>query len=94
MSLSANLVIVVCLAYVTLLFGVAAWADRRTRQGRARFLQGPLVYVFNQPITHFGVPQVVIYLFVVWLLLIMGTAMLTHLLPPETGDTTNGPEAD
>jgi hypothetical protein len=31
---------------------------------------------------------------VVWLLLIMGTAMLTHLLPPETGDTTNGPEAD
>ncbi|MGK2229750.1 MAG: hypothetical protein ACI9GK_003600 [Devosia sp.] len=60
----------------------------------ALLLVPPLVYVFNQPITHFGVPQVVIYLFVVWLLLIMGTAMLTHLLPPETGDTTNGPEAD
>ncbi|MBS3848599.1 hypothetical protein KD146_07805 [Devosia sp. BSSL-BM10] len=60
----------------------------------ALLLVPPLVYVFNQPITHFGVPQVVIYLFVVWLLLIMGTAMLTHLLPSETGDTTNGPEAD
>ncbi|MFT7027131.1 MAG: Na+/proline symporter/nitrogen-specific signal transduction histidine kinase [Paracoccaceae bacterium] len=47
MNLSANLVIVVCLAYVTLLFGVAAWADRRTRQGRARFLQGPLVYTLS-----------------------------------------------
>lgn len=43
----------------------------------------PLVYVFNQPISHFGVPQIVIYLFVVWLVLIIGTALLTRALPPE-----------
>jgi putative effector of murein hydrolase LrgA (UPF0299 family) len=41
----------------------------------------PLVFVFNQHIRHFGVPQIVIYLFVVWVLLIVGTAVLTHYLP-------------
>ncbi len=50
----------------------------------------PLVYVFNQAITHFGIPQIVFYLFAVWLLLILGTALLTHALPPD--DT--GPEPD
>jgi hypothetical protein len=46
----------------------------------------PLVYVFNQPIVHFGIPQIVFYLFAVWLLLIIGTALLTRALPPdETG---------
>ncbi len=46
----------------------------------------PLVYVFNQPITHFGIPQIVFYLFAVWLLLIAGTALLARALPPdETG---------
>ena len=44
----------------------------------------PLVYVFDQPIAHFGIPQIVVYLFVVWLLLIVGTALLTHALPRET----------
>ena len=43
----------------------------------------PLVYVFDQPITHFGVPQIVFYLFAVWLLLIIGTALLTRALPPD-----------
>lgn len=43
----------------------------------------PLVYVFDQPIAHFGIPQIVVYLFVLWLLLIVGTAVLTHALPRE-----------
>lgn len=60
----------------------------------ALLLVPPLVNVFNQPISHFGMPQIVIYLFVVWLLLILGIAGLTHLLPPEIVDPVNGPEAD
>jgi hypothetical protein len=47
MTLTPNLVIAVCIAYVAFLFGVAAWADRRTRQGRARILQGPVVYTLS-----------------------------------------------
>jgi len=43
----------------------------------------PLVYVFDQPIDHFGIPQIVVYLFALWLLLIVGTALLTHALPRE-----------
>ena len=43
----------------------------------------PLVYVFDQPIAHFGIPQIVFYLFAVWLILIVGTALLTHALPPD-----------
>jgi len=54
----------------------------------------PLVYVFNQPITHFGIPQIVLYLFGVWLLLIAGTAALTHLLPPEEANADNRAEDD
>lgn len=50
----------------------------------------PLVYVFNQPIAHFGIPQIVFYLFAVWLLLIIGTALLTHALPPEAPDADPG----
>ncbi len=38
----------------------------------------------NQNISHFGVPQIVIYLFVVWAALIAGTALLTHYLPRHT----------
>ena len=44
----------------------------------AMLLLPPLVYVFNQPITHFGIPQIVFYLFAVWLLLITGMALLTR----------------
>ena len=50
----------------------------------------PLVYVFNQPIAHFGIPQIVLYLFAVWLLLIVGTALLTHALPREGSDDGPG----
>lgn len=56
----------------------------------ALMLVPPLVYVFNQPISHFGVPQIVIYLFVVWLLLILGTAVLTRALPREEPDPSSG----
>jgi hypothetical protein len=47
----------------------------------------PLVYVFDQPISHFGIPQIVLYLFLLWLLLIVGTALLTRALPPENPGT-------
>lgn len=46
----------------------------------------PLVYVFDQPIAHFGIPQIVLYLFALWLLLIIGTALLTHAVPPQDPD--------
>ena len=41
----------------------------------------PLVLVFNQRNSLFGVPQIVIYLFAVWGLLILGAAVLTRYLP-------------
>ena len=50
----------------------------------------PLVYVFDQPIAHFGIPQIVLYLFAVWLLLIVGTAVLTHALSREESGTDPG----
>lgn len=52
----------------------------------------PLVSVFNQPISHWGLPQTVLYLFALWLLLIAGTALLNHFVPPEPTDPDN--EAD
>jgi len=60
----------------------------------ALLLVPPLVYVFNQPLIHFGIPQIVIYLFGVWLLLILGTAALTRVLPPDSADPANGAEGD
>ncbi|MBD8064750.1 hypothetical protein IC608_04585 [Devosia sp. PTR5] len=54
----------------------------------ALLLVPPLVIIFNQPIVHFGVPQVVLYLFGVWLALIVGTALLTRFLPRDArGDS-------
>lgn len=50
----------------------------------------PLVFVFNQPIAHLGIPQIVFYLFAVWLLLIVGTALLTHALPPDETNAEPG----
>jgi hypothetical protein len=58
----------------------------------ALLLLPPLVMVFNQPVSHGGVPQIVIYLFVVWLLLIGGTALLNRALPAEPARTSG--EAD
>lgn len=46
----------------------------------------PLAHIFNRPVTHLGVPQVVIYLFAVWLLMIGGTALLTHFLPRQPAE--------
>jgi hypothetical protein len=46
----------------------------------------PLVYIFSQPISHFGVPQVVIYLFAWWALIIAATALLTHWMPRDSAD--------
>lgn len=60
----------------------------------ALLLVPPLVYVFNQPISHFGVPQIVIYLFLVWLVLILGTAALTRSLPREEPDPSSPVEDD
>ena len=56
----------------------------------AMLLLPPLVYVFNQPITHFGIPQIVFYLFAVWLLLITGMALLTRALPPDADGSGPG----
>jgi hypothetical protein len=55
----------------------------------ALLLLPPLVLVFNQPISHFGLPQIVVYLFVVWLLLIGATGLLSHRLPPEPARPRN-----
>jgi hypothetical protein len=52
----------------------------------------PLVHVFNQPIFHFGIPQIVFYLFVVWLLLIGATALLARALPRD--DTAEPGDGD
>tara|TARA_R110002020_G_scaffold28563_9_gene90913 strand:- start:2380 stop:2613 length:234 start_codon:yes stop_codon:yes gene_type:complete len=60
----------------------------------ALLLVPPLVYVFNQPIAHGGIPQIVIYLFTVWLLLILGTAVLNRSLPPDSADPQSGAEGD
>lgn len=52
----------------------------------AMLMLPPLVHVFNQNITHFGVPQIVFYLFAVWLALIIGTALLNRALPGDAPD--------
>ncbi|SEQ60654.1 hypothetical protein SAMN05428969_3676 [Devosia sp. YR412] len=46
----------------------------------------PLVYVFDQNISHFGIPQIVFYLFALWLLLVIGTGLLAHAMPRDPGD--------
>lgn len=46
----------------------------------------PLVNVFNQSITHFGIPQIVFYLFAVWMLLVVGTALLVRAMPRDEPD--------
>ena len=53
----------------------------------------PAAYVFSQPISHFGIPQIVFYLFAVWLLMIVGTGLLTRAMPKEDTDA-DGNEAE
>jgi hypothetical protein len=73
-------------------------ADRRKLKGGmllltilgAALMLPPLVYVFDQPIAHFGIPQIVLYLFALWLALIVGTALLTHALPREGSQADPG----
>ncbi len=43
----------------------------------------PVVTLFNHDATFLGMPQIVVYLFSVWLLLILGTVALTHFLAPD-----------
>jgi len=43
----------------------------------------PLVHLFNHHTRILGVPQIVLYLFGVWALLIAGTLILTRRLPPD-----------
>lgn len=50
----------------------------------------PLVYLFNQPHSHFGIPQIVLYLFGWWIIMIAGTAVLTHFLPRSDSGAEGG----
>ncbi|MET0437292.1 MAG: hypothetical protein ABW043_07345 [Devosia sp.] len=52
----------------------------------------PLVHLFNHDFTVLGVPQIVFYLFGVWLALIVGTGVLTSRLSPER--PANGEEGE
>jgi len=53
----------------------------------------PVVTLFNRDVTIWGMPQIVVYLFVVWFLLIVGTVLLTRFLPREgTGRGDEGSE--
>lgn len=45
--LQSDLVIVICLAYVAILFGVAFAGDRRARRGAEGWLSSPLVYTLS-----------------------------------------------
>ncbi len=42
-----NILVLVCLLYVVLLFGVAFGADRAARRGRVRWLRSPVVYTLS-----------------------------------------------
>ncbi len=49
----------------------------------------PVVTLFNHDSTFLGVPQIVVYLFTIWLLLILGTVGLTRLLAPDRAREEN-----
>ena len=46
----------------------------------------PLVLVFNVPVRLFGIPAEVVYLFLVWAGLCLGTAVLARKLPQDVSD--------
>lgn len=46
----------------------------------------PLVYLFNRPVSIFGIPQIVLYLFAWWALMIAATALFTRYLPRHEED--------
>ena len=45
--MSFDILVVICVAYVLLLFGVAFWADKQAARGRARWLRSPVVYTLS-----------------------------------------------
>ena len=47
MTLTADLLLTICLAYVAALFLVAALVDRAAAEGRFRWLQSPVVYTLS-----------------------------------------------
>lgn len=53
----------------------------------------PAVQLFNHDGLLGGVPQIVVYLFGVWLALIAGTVLLTQHLEPDQIDTTDEGES-
>ena len=51
----------------------------------------PLVHLFNHDFRFMGAPQIVVYLFGVWMALILGTVVLTrHLEPDRSGQPDEG----
>lgn len=53
----------------------------------------PLVQLFNHDGLLAGVPQIVVYLFGVWLALIVGTVVLTRYLAPDHVDPQDESES-
>ena len=53
----------------------------------------PLVQLFNHDRLLAGVPQIVVYLFGVWLALILGTVVLTRHLEPDHTDSQDEGES-
>ena len=45
--LALNSLVIACVFYVILLFGIAFWADRRTAYGRHGFLGSPIIYTLS-----------------------------------------------
>ncbi|WP_417244125.1 ATP-binding protein [Celeribacter sp.] len=45
--LSFNILVLVCLAYASLLFAVAFWAEKRAERGRLGWLRSPVVYTLS-----------------------------------------------
>jgi Na+/phosphate symporter len=50
----------------------------------------PLVLLFNGPVRWFGIPAEVLYLFVVWFGLVLGTALLSRRLPRAPSPAEDG----
>ena len=42
-----NILIYVCLSYVFILFGVAFWAEKKARDGKVKWLRGPVIYTLS-----------------------------------------------
>ena len=47
MNITFNLLVIICLAYVAVLFTVAAIAERRAKQGRLGILKSPIIYTLS-----------------------------------------------